>query len=169
MVLRMLNKAVFIDRDGTINFDSGYLRTPDQVKILPKVIDGLKLLKKNDFKLFIITNQSGIGRGLLTAQEAQEVNNMVLEKLGEPFFETTLICPHKPKDNCACRKPSTLLVEQAAKNYNLNLASSYTIGDKTTDKELGFNMGGYGIKLGENGVNNILDAAKLIISGAIKK
>jgi D-glycero-D-manno-heptose 1,7-bisphosphate phosphatase len=83
--------------------------------------------------------------------------------IGRDKIKEILICPHKPEEKCSCRKPETKLVEEVAKKYKLDLKRSYTIGDKDCDKQLGINFGGTGIKIGENKINNLLDAVSWII------
>ncbi|MFH1223067.1 MAG: HAD family hydrolase [Pseudomonadota bacterium] len=157
------HKAVFLDRDATLIFDHGYMKDPKLVEVLPGVEQALQIFIKNGFKLFIVTCQSGVGRGMMTMDDVKKVNERVLELLGKDTFIDILICPHSPEDKCKCRKPGTLLVEQTAKKHNIDLKSSYSIGDKVSDKELGINMGGTGIRLGENGIKNLLDSANYIV------
>ena len=159
----MSSKAVFIDRDGTMIFDHGYIRDPKKVEILPNVIDALGLLLKNGFLVFVVTNQSGIGRGMMTVSDVDNVNNRMLELIGRNKIKEILMCPHGPEENCPCRKPGTKLVEEAAKKYKLDLLHSYSVGDKDCDKELGQRFGGFGIKLGEHGINDLLDAVNFIL------
>ena len=136
-----MKKAIFLDRDGTIVEDSGYAHKIEDLKLLPNSIKGLKLLK--DFKLFIATNQSGIGRGIYTFQDFANINNHLLKefKKGSIKIEKIYFCPHKPEDNCECRKPKTKLLKEAEKEFKLDLKESFAIGDKKSDIELGKNAG----------------------------
>lgn len=129
--------AIFLDRDGTINNDSGYVHKPEDLLILPGVIEGLQLLKM--YKLFIITNQSGIGRGYYTTEEFLIFNNLLVKKLNENdiVIENTYYCPHVPDADCTCRKPNTKHLKDAEKSYNIDLARSYVIGDQASDMEMG--------------------------------
>ena len=98
-------KAVFVDRDGVITEDIGYVHKIEDFKLVPNAIEGLKLLK--DYKLFIITNQSGIGRCYYKIEDFLNYNKRVLKELQKHIIkiEKTYYCPHKPEDNCECRKP----------------------------------------------------------------
>ncbi len=160
----MLNRAVFIDRDGTIIFDHGYIKDPLLVELLPKAKEALNLLKKSGFMLFVVTNQSGVGRGMMTISDVQKVNTRMLELLGDNLITEILICPHAPHENCECRKPKTGLIEKISEKYKLDLKASYAIGDKNADKELGENIGGKGIKLGEHNTESLWAAAVEISS-----
>lgn len=159
----MPNKAVFIDRDGTIIYDHGYLKDPNRVNLLDGAKDAIKLLKAKGFMIFIVTNQSGVARGMMTVSDVDKINEKLLSMIGIGLIDDILICTHGPDAKCSCRKPGTALVEKAAKEHKIDLSLSYAVGDKDTDKELGTKMGGTGIKLGENGVKTLLDAAKQII------
>ena len=164
----MSNKAVFIDRDGTIIYDHGYIKNPNMVNVLDGAKEAIQLLRANGFMTFIITNQSGVARGLMTESDVEKVNHKLLSEIGSSLIDDILICTHGPDANCACRKPGTALVEKAAKEYEIDLTKSYSIGDKDSDKELGIKMGGKGIKLGENEIKTLLDAAKQIIGDTNK-
>jgi len=164
----MLNKAVFIDRDGTIIYDHGYTKDPNNVNILDGAKEAIKLLRSKGFMIFIVTNQSGVARGMLTISDVDKVNKKLLSMIGNNLIDEILICTHGPDAKCSCRKPGTALVEKAAKEYKIDLTQSFSIGDKNSDKELGIKMGGTGIKLGEDGIKTLLDAAKQII-GALNK
>jgi histidinol-phosphate phosphatase family protein len=113
--------------------------------------------------VFIVTNQSGVARGMMTVDDVNKVNEKMLSLLGKGLIDDILICTHGPDENCSCRKPGTTLVERAAKEHGIDLSRSYSIGDKDSDKELGVKMGGNGIKLGEKGIKTLLDAAKTIV------
>lgn len=159
----MSNKAVFIDRDGTIIYDYGYIKDPQKVNLLYGAKEAIQLLRSKGFMIFIVTNQSGVARGMMTTADVEKVNQKLLSEIGISLIDDILICTHGPDEKCACRKPGTALVEKAAKEYKIDLEQSYAIGDKDSDKELGIRMGGTGIKLGEEGIKTLLDAAKLII------
>ncbi len=132
-----MTKAIFLDRDGTIINDPGYVHKPKDLKILPGVVEGLRLL--NHYKLFIITNQSGIGRGYFTKEEFLTFNNLLIRKLNNENIkiEDTYYCPHKPDDGCDCRKPGVEFIKDAEKGYKIDLSKSYVIGDKPVDIEMG--------------------------------
>ncbi|MBS3105515.1 HAD family hydrolase [Candidatus Woesearchaeota archaeon] len=134
-----MTAAVFIDRDGTITHDIGYAHKIGDFKLLPNAVKGLKLLR--NFKIFIVTNQSGIGKGFFTLKEFFNYNKEVLAELKKHNIkiEKTYYCPHKPEDNCSCRKPKTKFLKVAEKKFRIDLKKSFVIGDKKADVELGKN------------------------------
>jgi len=144
------NVAIFLDRDGTLIYDVGYPKHPEQVKMKPGAIQTLKKLKDYGYKLVIVTNQSGIGRGILTVEDVEKVNKRLLAILARHGIKIDAIyyCPHAPEDNCSCRKPSPNMLLMASMDLNINLSSSYIIGDKRSDMEAGFNAGCKKIFLG---------------------
>lgn len=144
----MADYAVFLDRDGTLNEDPGYLGDPDKVKLFPDTGEALSILKnKLNFKLIVISNQSGIVRGLITKDDVEAVNNKINELLNDYNVEIDAFyyCPYHPEFNteeeCSCRKPSPEMVLKAAKDYNVELDESYLIGDAVSDIECGINSG----------------------------
>ena len=170
-----MKKAVFIDRDGVLVEDTGYVHKIEDFKLIKNAIEGLKLLKK--YKLFIITNQSGIARGVYKVEDFLKFNNHLIKELKRHNIkiEKTYYCPHKPEDNCNCRKPKTKFLEDAEKEFDIDLKKSFVIGDRKSDFEMGKNAGcktihvltGFGIKA-KNDVKpdyfakDLLDAAKWI-------
>jgi len=142
----MSNRAVFLDRDGTLNENPGYLSDPDKVKLLPFVGEILSRLKNEfNFFLIVISNQSGIARGLITAKQVEQVNekiNTLLKKFNvsvDKFY----YCPFHPDfstpEECSCRKPSTEMVEKAVEEFDIDISKSFFIGDSVTDIECGMN------------------------------
>jgi len=133
-----MNKAIFLDRDGTINVDYGYVHEIDKLDFIPGVIDGLKLLQDNGYLLIIVTNQSGIGRGMFDLEAYNKFNDYMLEQLEKEDIHITdvFMCPHIDQDNCECRKPKLKLFYDAIKKYDIDIANSYAIGDKTRDLSL---------------------------------
>lgn len=142
-------RAIFLDRDGTLNVDKeGYTFKIEDFELHEGVIEGLKLLSK-DYLLFIISNQSGIGRGYYSEEEMKKFNQhmfALFEKEGIKI-EEFLFCPHPPKDSCDCRKPKTKLIDNLEEKYDLNLKNSWVIGDHDTDIGLAKNLGSSGIYL----------------------
>ena len=136
-----MTKAVFIDRDGVITEDIGYVHKVEDFKLVGNAIKGLKLLKK--YTLLIVTNQSGIGRGYYTLQDFFDYNNRILKELKKHKIKIkkTYYCPHKPEDNCECRKPKTRFLNDAEKEFGIDLKKSFVIGDRKSDIELGENGG----------------------------
>src|SRR5262245_1751831 len=114
-----LSPAVFIDRDGTIMEDTDYCSHPEDVRIFPGVVEALRGLKSRGFKLIIITNQSGIGRGLFTLEQYRIVEAEVLRQLGDGLIDATYFCPIAPGQSSNCRKPAPGMVIQAARDYQI--------------------------------------------------
>lgn len=144
----MFNCAVFLDRDGTINEDPGYLGEPSNVKLFPGTAKALADLKlKLNCKLIVISNQSGIARGLITKQMVESVNDRINELLLEEHtsIDAFYYCPYHPDYNsdeeCECRKPSPKLVFDAVKEHQIDITKSYFVGDTAADIICGFNAG----------------------------
>ena len=171
-----MSRAVFIDRDGVITEDIGYVHKVEDFKLVRNAAEGLRLLK--GFKLFIVTNQSGIGRGYFKFEDFLDYNNRVLEELrkNEIKIEKTYACPHAPEDNCRCRKPKSKMIKDAQKEFDIDLSKSFMIGDKKIDIQMGHNAGcksvlvltGSGMKEKENAkadytAKDLLEAAKWIL------
>lgn len=140
-------RAVFFDRDGTLITDAGYPNNPNQVELIPEAIPALKKLQEQGFLLVVISNQSGIGRGMITPEEALLVHNRFLEVFIEQGIQFTAAyyCPHTPEEQCPCRKPSPEMLLQAQQEHDINLQHSYMIGDKRSDIEAGKRAGCKGI------------------------
>lgn len=136
------NRAVFLDRDGTIIDDRGYLKHPDEVYIFPQSKESLRLLQKY-FLLIIITNQSGIGKGVTTEAEVEAVNRFLIAELKNEGIEIDAIyvCPHKKEDNCDCYKPKPHFIFEAEKRFSIDLSASFMIGDHPSDVYCGINAG----------------------------
>lgn len=132
-----MNRAVFIDRDGTIAKDIPYCSRPEDFELLPTVGEGIRLLNGSGFKVIIITNQSGIARGYFTEQTLQRIHEKMEGDLAGygAHIDAIYYCPHHPDDHCHCRKPNIGLLEKAAQELRLDLSSSYLIGDKFLDIE----------------------------------
>ena len=144
----MPNCALFLDRDGTINEDPGYLGDPELVKILPGVAEGISVLKtKYGFKIIVISNQSGIARGLITYDQVNSVNNRINTLLSEQNAEIDVFyfCPYHPEfssvEESKCRKPSPKMIFEAAEGNDIDLTRSYMVGDKALDVLCGINAG----------------------------
>jgi D-glycero-D-manno-heptose 1,7-bisphosphate phosphatase len=138
--------AVFLDRDGTLIEDKGFLGDPDGVDILPTVIDALKLLAANNYATIVISNQSGIARGLLDDAKVRSVNAEIVRQLaGDALaIDGWYWCPHYD-EGCDCRKPAPALLHQAVREHGLTLAGAAMIGDRGSDVELGQSVGIAGI------------------------
>src|SRR6059036_1608289 len=136
-----LSTAVFVDRDGTIIEDRDYCSEPKDVKVFPGVPEALRRLKSNGFKLFIITNQSGIGRGLFRVEQYRAVEGEVLRQLGDGLIDATYFCPDVPGQHSSCRKPAPGMIVEATREHQIDLFGSFLIGDKEIDIECGHNAG----------------------------
>ena len=144
----MLVPAVFLDRDGTINVDTGYLGDSDSVELLPGAGEGIKKLKDEfSFKIIVVSNQSGISRGLITSEQVDAVNAKINTLLGKynTGIDEFFYCPYHPdfddRENCSCRKPSPKMILDASEKLGINLSRSYMIGDKASDVLCGLNAG----------------------------
>ncbi len=136
-------KAVFFDRDGTLNPDPGYLRDPKLLSLYPGVLEGLSVLKGAGFKFFVVTNQSGVGRGLIQLAELEKIHfrlQALLEPSGTQIIDFG-ICPHLPQDQCTCRKPRPKLVLDLIEKWKISPRYSYFVGDKDVDILAGRNAG----------------------------
>src|SRR6266568_4369302 len=142
-----MSSAVFIDRDGTIMEDCVHCSDPKNVKIFPGVPEALRRLKSNGFKLIIITNQSGIGRGLFTVEQYRAVEAEVLQQLGDGLIDATYFCPDVPGQHSSCRKPAPGMIVEATQEHQIDLSRSFLIGDKEIDVECGHNAGGRAIRV----------------------
>lgn len=138
-----MNRAVFLDRDGTIIVEKSYLHKIEDVKFIPDVGKALSKLKKKGFLLFLVTNQSGVSRGFFTMEDVQRVHRHILAVLQKDgaTLDGVYICPHQPEDNCDCRKPKTRLVQDASLKFGIDLPRSFMVGDRELDVELGQRAG----------------------------
>ena len=138
-------KAVFLDRDGTLIVDPPDLRVDSIAKIhlFPDVFKAMKRLAALDYGVILITNQMGIAEGRLTEEDFHRLNDIVIELLTPTGVKIlkTYFCPHDPDDNCECRKPKPGMLLQAAKEFDIDMANSYTIGDRESDIQAGINAG----------------------------
>ena len=135
--------TVFLDRDGTLNPDSGYLSSVDQFRFYKHTLDVLSELANHGLQFVVVTNQSGIGRGIIPHTALEEIHNYIrhsFEKRGIPLLDI-YYCPHKPDDGCECRKPKPGLFKHAADEHSICLETSYIIGDSFRDIEAGKQLG----------------------------
>lgn len=137
----MLKKALFLDRDGIINVDHGYVSQIDKFEFTKDIFDLLHFFKDAGYLLFIITNQSGIGRKYYTQKDFDTLTQWMIETLLEKNIEIQEVqyCPHAPEDNCDCRKPATGMIDNIIKKYPIDLKHSWLIGDKQSDIDLAHN------------------------------
>ena len=153
------SSAVFLDRDGTIMHDADYCSDPKQVQIFPGVPEALRHLKAKGFKLIIITNQSGIGRGFFTLEQYRAVEAEVLRQLGDGLIDATYFCPDIPDVPSTCRKPAPGMILQAARDYDVDLPRSFLIGDKEIDAECAHNAGVRAIRV-RTGFDKMTDRSR---------
>ncbi len=135
--------AVFLDRDGTINEDVGYLHDPDKLRFLPHALEGIKKMHDMDYRIVIVTNQPGIGIGYFPEEDFYKVNRAMLSAFSKVGILVSKIyfCPHSKSEQCTCRKPGQALIQRAIKELNLDVEHSWFIGDKTSDVETGRRAG----------------------------
>ena len=138
-----MNRAVFLDRDGTLIAEKNYLSRPEDVQIFPATPAGLKRLGDAGFRLFIVSNQSGVGRGYFTLADVDNVNQHLGRELARSGvrFEKIFIAPEKPGEPSRGRKPSPQFLFDARDEFGVDLGRSFMIGDKLIDLECGWNAG----------------------------
>ena len=148
------NAAVFIDRDGTINEDIGYVSKPQDLIVYPWAAEAIRLVNESGMKAIVITNQSGIARGLYTEETLQDIHGRLRDELARDGAQLDGIyyCPHHPgigddryRQFCECRKPHPGMLLQAAREHNVDLSRSFVIGDKSSDMKLATNAGAKGV------------------------
>lgn len=138
-------KAVFLDRDGTLNVEVNYLSTAKKLVLCPGAAAAVKVINDLHLPAIIVTNQSGIGRHMFNARMLEEIHLKLKELLkteGDAKLDAIYYCPHLPRDGCNCRKPNLGMAELAKKEFNIDLQNSYFIGDRETDIEFGRRAGG---------------------------
>jgi len=135
--------TVFLDRDGTMNRDPGYVKTPEELELFPGVVEAVARLNRAGARVVTITNQSGIARGLLTASTLEQIHDRLrsLLKAGGACLDGIYVCPHAPDEGCGCRKPGAALVERAVADLGLDLSGAYVVGDQKRDMELAVRIG----------------------------
>lgn len=169
-------KAVFVDRDGTLIEEVNYLSRLADLRFFSYTNEAIRILKENGFLIVVVTNQSGIGRGIFEEAAMHEIHEQIQIDLTDPL-DAFYFCPHLPDGGCDCRKPKVGMIEAAQRDFQIDLENSWMIGDKAIDVETGFNaqiktalvLTGYG----QTAVNqlqrkpdviaeNLLEAVKLI-------
>ena len=137
----MSRPAVFFDRDGTLMEEVHYCADPRQVRVYAGIPAGLRSLKKAGFRTFIVTNQSGIGRGLISEAQYRAVQAELISQIGEGLIDASYFCPDVPGIASTRRKPEPEMLFEAAADFEIDLAHSYTVGDKAADVECGRRAG----------------------------
>lgn len=172
-----MNKAIFLDRDGTLNVEKNYLYKIEDFEFLPGVVEALKKLQDAGYLLIIITNQSGIGRGYYSEKDFKKLNDWMLSTLKEQgvTINTVYYCPHLPdakvkkyRMDCECRKPKLEMYNKAIKEYELDLSKCYAIGDKIRDCSICESSSCRGFLIGGNEKNDIIDKVKAGLVPRIK-
>ena len=152
--LKNRQRAIFLDRDGTMNVSKGFISNADDLELIPGTIEAIKAINKSGALAIVITNQPVIARGECSFEELHNIHNKLKTLLGEKgaFVDDIFYCPHHPdkgfegevpelKFDCECRKPKTGMIDEAVKKYNIDLSKSYMVGDSTMDLELARNAG----------------------------
>lgn len=152
--LKNRQRAIFLDRDGTMNVSKGFISNADDLELIPRTIEAVKAINKSGALAIVITNQPVIARGECSFEELHNIHNKLKTLLGEKgaFVDDIFYCPHHPdkgfegevpelKFDCDCRKPKTGMIDEAVKKYNIDLSKSYMVGDSTMDLELARNAG----------------------------
>jgi histidinol-phosphate phosphatase family protein len=135
-----MRHAVFFDRDGVVNVFPGpgkFVLCWEMFSFMPGVPEQLARLRQHDFFLALITNQSGVGRGLMELDALHDIHGRMQGELGEQAFDAIYFCPHHPDESCGCRKPSPSMIQQACREHDLDPAQSFVIGDSGRDIEMG--------------------------------
>ncbi len=148
-----------MDRDGTIVVDVPYNGDPVLVQPVPHARESLDRLRAEGLRVGVLTNQSGVGRGMISMRDVEAVNARIDAMLGP--FDGWFICPHGPDEDCECRKPKPKLVFDAAAAWNLQPSEIAVIGDKESDVDVAHNAGGTGIKV--DGTRSFADAVEMIL------
>lgn len=160
---------VFLDRDGVINDGTAYYTySPEQFRINPGVIEGLQLLQKNGYECIVVTNQSGVAKGVYTIEDVHAVHIYMKQQLAKYNIHILgiYVCPHHPDVSaCVCRKPGTGMFEQAAADFSIDFSASYMIGDSARDIEAAQKMGITGIRINKN--ESILPYCEQILLGNV--
>lgn len=144
---RALRRAVFLDRDGTICEEMGYVNHVARLQVFPYAAAAIRRLNEAEIPVIVVTNQSGVARGIFPESLVHEVHNKMVTELasGGARVDAIYFCPHKTEDACECRKPNPGLLERAACEHGLDLAASWIVGDRYADLEMSHAAGGRGI------------------------
>lgn len=158
-------KALFLDRDGIINVDHGYVSQIKDFEFNEGIFELLQLFIKHNYQLFIVTNQSGIGRKYYTLEDFHTLTHWMLEEFEKHHIKIASVhfCQHAPEETCACRKPSIGMIEQILEKYTIDLTSSWMIGDKQSDIDLAHNANiMHTVAIGERDIRNATLSFKTI-------
>jgi D,D-heptose 1,7-bisphosphate phosphatase len=148
------NISLFLDRDGTICEEVGYLRSPTQIRLLPGAAEAIRLANRQGIKTVMVTNQSGVARGFFTEEQMQDIHAELSRQLKkkDAFLDGIYFCPHHPSEGkdpyrrtCDCRKPASGMILRAAAEMDIDLERSYCVGDRFADLECGMRLGAKGV------------------------
>ena len=144
---RSLRRAAFLDRDGTICEEMGYVNHVDRLQIFPFAAAAIRQLNEAQVPVIVVTNQSGVARDIFPESLVHQVHQKMIAELsaGGARVDAIYFCPHKTEDACECRKPNPGLLERAAGDHALDLSSSWVVGDRYADLEMGHAAGARGI------------------------
>ena len=137
-----------MDRDGTLILDKNYLSRVEELEYFPDTIKALQVFQNLGFDLFLVTNQSGVGRGYFSLEAVYVIHKQIQNDMREQKlapFKDFAICPHSPDDKCECRKPSGIMIQELIEKYHISPEHSYMVGDKLLDAEAGKNAGVQGV------------------------
>ena len=143
----LLRPAVFLDRDGTICEEMGYINHIDRLRIFPYAAEAIRRLNEAEIPVVVITNQSGVARDIFPESLLHQIHKKMIAELasGGAWIDAVYFCPHIKADNCECRKPKPGLLDRAASEHGLDLAASWVVGDRFADVEIAHRVGGRGI------------------------
>jgi D-glycero-D-manno-heptose 1,7-bisphosphate phosphatase len=139
----MRRRFAILDRDGTINQEVGYVLHPADMRLIPGAAEAIRRLRDLGLGIVVVTNQSPIGRGLLTEQRLGDIHDRLRDLLADEgaSVEGFEFCPHTPDERCACRKPGTAMIERAARRFDFDAAASFVVGDHAGDLRMGRAVG----------------------------
>ncbi len=141
----MMTKAVFLDRDGVINEDFGYIDSVERFQFCTGIFQALLKIKENNYLIFVVTNQSGIGKKMFSDSDFKKITDFMVTELIKRKIKITKVvyCPHSPEVGCECRKPKAKMILDLVKEYDINKSLSFMVGDKESDILCGINAGIY--------------------------
>ena len=157
-------RYVFVDRDDTVAKNVPYCDSPEKFHLFPGIPSQIRRLNEAGFLVIMITNQSGINRGLFTEETLSKIHEKMTSELRSEgaYIDKIFHCPHRPDENCRCRKPNTLLGEWAIEEFGIDVSESYMIGDSDADMEFGKRLGCTPIRI--DGDHSFKDAVDMIVS-----
>lgn len=160
----MEQKAVFLDRDGVINDNVKPVNRPEDLILFPGVGRAIKRLQDAGYKVFVVTNQGGVGLGYMTEGDLQQVHKKMVDDLAKDggIIDDIRYCAHMPHAGCGCRKPEPGMIKDLADKYNINLMQSYMVGDRDFDIQAGKKAGTKTVFIGKEHADADLTAPSLV-------